>query len=161
MLVESEPGHGTKFSVYLPRSEMEVTQPADKPPRKPAAGGDETILVAEDNEDVRNLAVRVLKKGGYTVLVAADGEEAVEVFKKHADEVDLVMLDLVMPRLDGREAGEQIRQVKDKIRILFASGYDPTSVGTEIRDLEGADLLMKPFGIPELLGKVRDILDRA
>ena len=160
MLVESEPGHGTKFSVYLPRSEMEVTRPTVKAPRKPAAGGDETILVAEDNEDVRNLAVRVLKKGGYQVLVATDGEEAVEVFKKNADKVDLVMLDLVMPRLGGREAGEQIRQVKDKIRILFASGYDPTSVGREIRELDGADILMKPFGIPELLGKVREILDQ-
>jgi CheY-like chemotaxis protein len=123
-------------------------------------GGDETILLAEDNMDVRKLAVRVLEKGGYKVLVAADGEEAVEVFKKHADEVDLVMLDLVMPRVGGREAGEQIRRMKDDIRILFASGYDPTSVGEEIRNLDRADLLIKPFGIPELLGKVREILDR-
>ena len=140
---------------------MEVTRPTVKAPRKAAAGGDETILVAEDNEDVRNLAVRVLKKGGYKVLVAADGEEAVEVFNKHADEVDLVMLDLVMPRLGGREAGEQIRKIKNKVRILFASGYDPTSLGREIQELDGADLLMKPFGIPELLGKVREILDQS
>ena len=160
MVVESEPGLGSKFSVFLPRSEMEVT-PAIKAPAKPVAGGDETILLAEDNADVRNLAVRVLEKGGYKVLVAVDGMEAVEVFKMHANEVDLVMLDLVMPRLGGREAGEQIRQVKGKVRILFASGYDPASVGREIRDLGGADLLMKPFGIPELLGKVREILDQA
>jgi len=160
MLVESEPGHGTKFSVYLPRSEMEVTQPADPGPRKSVAGGNETILLAEDNVDVRNLAVRVLEKGGYKVLVAVDGEEAVEVFNKHADEVDLVMLDLVMPRLGGREAGEQIRMVKNKVHILFASGYDPTSVGREISDLDGVDILMKPFGIPELLGKVRELLDQ-
>jgi CheY-like chemotaxis protein len=159
MLVESEPGHGTIFTVFLPRSEMEVAR-ADKTPRKPPVGGDETILLAEDNMDVRKLAVRVLEKGGYKVLVAADGEEAVEVFKKHADEVDLVMLDLVMPRVGGREAGEQIRRMKDDIRILFASGYDPTSVGEEIRNLDRADLLIKPFGIPELLGKVREILDR-
>ncbi len=160
MVVESEPGHGSKFSVFLPRSEMEVT-PAKKTPSKPVAGGDETILLAEDNEDVRRLAVRVLEKGGYKVLVAVDGEEAVAVFRKHADEVDLVMLDLVMPRLGGREAGEQIRRMKGQVKILFASGYDPTSVGREIRELDGADLLMKPFGIPELLGKVREILDQA
>jgi len=160
MIVESEPGRGTKFSVFLPRSEMEITQPVVPAPRKPVAGGDETILLAEDNADVRNLAVRVLEKGGYKVLVAVDGEEAVEIFNKHADEVDLVMLDLIMPRLGGREAGEQIRLVKGKVRILFASGYDPTSVGSEILDLEGVDLLMKPFGIPELLGKVRELLDR-
>jgi DNA-binding response OmpR family regulator len=92
--------------------------------------------------------------------VAVDGEEAVEIFNKHADEVDLVMLDLIMPRLGGREAGEQIRLVNGKVRILFASGYDPTSVGSEILDLEGVDLLMKPFGITELLGKVRELLDR-
>ena len=160
MIVESEPGRGTKFSVFLPRSEMEVTPPAEPAPRKPVAGGSETILLAEDNADVRNLAVRVLKKGGYKVLVAVDGEEAVEVFNEHADEVDLVMLDLVMPRLGGREAGEKIRKIKNQVRILFASGYDPASVGSEIRALEGTDLLMKPFGIPELLGKVRELLDR-
>ena len=160
MLVESEPDRGTKFTVFLPRSEKDVTS-SDKEPRKPVAGGDETILLAEDNVDVLNLAVRVLEKGGYQVLVAADGDEAVEVFRKHADEVDLVMLDLVMPRLGGREAGELIRQVRGDIPILFASGYDPTSLDRKISDLDGTDLLMKPFGIPELLGKVRDILDRA
>ncbi len=159
MLVESEPGHGTIFTVFLPRSEKEVTS-VGKTPRKLPVGGDETILLAEDNIDVRNLAVRVLEKGGYKVLVAADGDEAVEVFKEHEDEVDLVMLDLVMPRLGGREAGELIRRIRGGIPILFASGYDPTSVGKEIRDLDRADLLMKPFGIPELLGKVREILDR-
>ncbi len=159
MLVESEPDRGAKFTVFLPRSEKDVT-PTDKEPRKPAAGGDETILLAEDNVDVLNLAVRVLEKGGYQVLVATDGDEAVKVFKKHKDEVDLVMLDLVMPRLGGREAGELIRQVRSDIPILFASGYDPTSVDKQISDMDATDLLMKPFGIPELLGKVRDILDR-
>jgi DNA-binding response OmpR family regulator len=69
------------------------------------------------------------------------------------------MLDLVMPRLGGREAGEQIRKIRENVLILFASGYDPTSVNKELSDLDGADLLMKPFGIPELLKKVREILD--
>jgi PAS domain S-box-containing protein len=160
MLVDSEPGRGSTFTVLLPRSEKEVSSPTPAP-RKQAQGGDETILLAEDNEDVRNLAVRVLKKGGYTVLVAADGDQAVEVFKEHADDVDLVMLDLVMPRLGGREAGEQIRKIKGDIRILFASGYDPTTVGKEISDLDRSNLLMKPFGIPELFQKVREILDEA
>ncbi len=159
MFVESEPTRGSKFTVLLPRSEME-SKPEKKMPPKPAVGGSETILLAEDNEDVRNLAVRVLKKGGYQVLIASDGHEAVEIFQEHADEVDLVMLDLVMPRLGGREAGEKILQIMPGIRILFASGYDPTSVGKEIQGLADGDLLMKPFGIPDLLAKVREILDR-
>ena len=122
MLVESEPCQGSTFTVFLPRSEKEVSPPG-KTPRPKVKGGDETILLAEDNEDVRNLAERVLQKGGYTVLVAADGDQAVEVFKENASDVDLVMLDLVMPRLGGREASEQIKQVKNGVRILFASGY--------------------------------------
>jgi PAS domain S-box-containing protein len=159
MLVESEPGHGATFTVLLPSSPKEVPPP-EKTPQPKVKGGNETILLAEDNEDVRNLAERVLKKGGYTVLVAADGDEAVEVFRDHADEVDMVMLDLVMPRLGGREASEQIKLVRKEVRILFASGYDPVSEDKKISGMAEADILMKPFGIPELLGKVREILDR-
>ncbi|MEN8006907.1 MAG: ATP-binding protein [Candidatus Krumholzibacteriota bacterium] len=159
MLVESEPGAGTIFTVFLPRSETEAAA-AVPVPSKQTTGGTETILLAEDNVDVRNLAVRVLNKGGYKVMVAVDGRQAVELFEQHAAEVDLVMLDLVMPRLGGRQAGDQIRKLKPGIRLLFASGYDPASIGGEARAVDQADLLMKPFGIPELLGKVREILDR-
>jgi PAS domain S-box-containing protein len=159
MLVESEPTAGSKFTVLLPRSEKEIF-PDHKPSAKKAQGGSETILLAEDNEDVRNLAVRVLERGGYRVLTASNGDEAVALFRERAGEVDLVMLDLVMPRIGGREAGGLIRQIKPEIRILFASGYDPASVGQEVQDLPGTDLLMKPFGIPDLLSKVREILDR-
>jgi PAS domain S-box-containing protein len=159
MLVESQPGSGTRFDVYLPMSEK-VSPPPAPAPVKSVAGGSETILLAEDNADVRNLAVRVLQRGGYNVLVAEDGEEAVGTFQEHQGEVDLVMLDLVMPRLGGREAGQQIRGLAPEIKLLFASGYDPRSVNLETEGLDQADLLMKPFGIPELLGKVREILDR-
>ncbi len=160
MLVESEPERGTTFTVFLPCSEKELA-PSKPAPVKTADGGTETILLAEDNEDVRNLAVRVLVRGGYRVLVAADGQEAVTLFQKNAPDIDLVMLDLVMPRLGGREAGERILQHKADTRLLFASGYDPGSVGQETNGLDHADLLMKPFGIPELLGKVREVLDRS
>ena len=83
-----------------------------------------------------------------------------ELFHQHEGEIDLVMLDLVMPRLGGREAGQQIREARSDVRILFASGYDPTSVGHVTASIQETDLLMKPFGIPELLGKVREVLDR-
>ena len=100
------------------------------------------------------------RRGGYQVLIACDGLEAVKLFKEHRNEVDLVMLDLLMPNLGGREAGQQILQIKTGIPLLFASGYDPTSVGQEIQGVGDFDLLMKPFGIPDLLAKVREILDR-
>jgi len=159
MLVESEPGHGTEFMVFWPQSEKAVAPPKPKKSR-PAKGGSETILLAEDNPDVRTLAVRVLKKGGYRVLVAEDGVQAIDLFREHAAEIDLVMLDLIMPRLGGREAGEAIRAIKPDALLLFASGYDPDSVTSHGDNLGQAELLMKPFGIPELLGKVREILDR-
>jgi CheY-like chemotaxis protein len=158
MLVESEPGHGATFTVFLPTCEKEVPSPPKATAHK-VKGGDETILLAEDNAEVRDLAARVLKRGGYRVLATADGDQAVAVFREHADDVDLVMLDLVMPRLGGREASEQIKLVRNDVRILFASGYDPVSMDEKISARDTADILVKPFGIPELLGKVREVLD--
>ena len=110
--------------------------PRKRQPPKPAVGGSETILLAEDNEDVRNLAVRVLKKGGYQVLVACDGQEAVEVVQGTCRMRWIWSCSTwSMPRLGGREAGEQILQIKAGTRLLFASGYDPTSVDQEIQGL--------------------------
>jgi CheY-like chemotaxis protein len=156
--VYSEPGQGTSFRIYLPLASTETqTQPSDAEPS--VRGGSETILLAEDDEQVRAIARIALEGAGYRVLTAEDGEAAVELFRKHADEVQLCLFDLIMPRKNGKQAVAEIRRLRPKVRTLFMSGYAADLVKT--RDLadEGARVLDKPLAPGDLLKHVRDALD--
>ncbi len=154
--VESAPGAGTTFRIYLPRSDREAELMAEESGIH-VRGGFETILLAEDESIVRNVARRILEQAGYTVLVAEDGQRAARLFEEHADEVDLVILDLIMPVLGGMGARQKILKIRSDARFLLASGY-----ATEVpRDSSGAEipLVSKPFHHRGLLRKVREILD--
>jgi two-component system, cell cycle sensor histidine kinase and response regulator CckA len=155
----SEPGKGTTFKVYLPLCEEEAATVSPLI-EAPAAGGNEIILLAEDDQKVRELAERILKQAGYTVLAAKDGEEAVALFKENADGVALLLLDVVMPNLGGHEAFEQIRGIRPGIPALFSSGYSEQAVHTNFVLHEGLQLIQKPYAPNALLRKVREILDR-
>ncbi len=154
----SEPGKGTTFKIYLPMVDREAVQIGNKIVG-PVRGGSETILVAEDDESVRNTAKRILEGAGYTVIVAADGLEAVETFKAHADEISLALLDVVMPKAGGRKVGEQIQSIDPTVRILFASGYTANGIHTQFVLEEGLHLIQKPYDPDSLLRKVRQLLD--
>ena len=122
-------------------------------------GGTETILVAEDEPLVRDLAVRILTDAGYSVLSASDGEEALRVFEKSADTISLVLLDLVMPKLTGRMVYQGIKMLKLEAKVLFCSGYDAdVSCGGFVAN-EGLQCIKKPFDSKELLRSVRETLD--
>jgi CheY-like chemotaxis protein len=128
----------------------------------PVRGGTETILVAEDEEILRNLAATILRRAGYTVLLAANGEEAIEIFTKDYTAIDLVILDLIMPRIGGLEAFERMRAQCPDLRALFVTGYgadydlhgDPTGLPPN------TTLLRKPYQVTALNQMVRDTLDR-
>lgn len=124
-----------------------------------SAGGSETVLVAEDDAQVRGLASRALANAGYRVLVARDGGEAVRLFEDHREAVDLCVLDLVMPKVSGRAAWLEIRRLRPDVPVLFASGYSEDSV-FEDGAPEGAELIAKPYQPAELLARVRTILGR-
>lgn len=159
VLAESVPGAGSRFTVLLPA--IEAPRHVEPGLREEAAGGgDEAILLAEDDDEVREQLARLLEEAGYRVLTAADGEEAVEIFGRHRDEVDLVLLDVVMPRMGGRTAAERIRGLRPDIRVLFASGYDPDAVGERNLTRAGDGFLAKPYRAAALLAKVREVLDR-
>ena len=115
--------------------------------------------LAEDDEAVCSLARRILEGAGYTVLVAADGSLAVEVFKARAGEIALAVLDVVMPKLGGREACEQMKAINPNLRVLYSSGYTANAVHPQFLLDEGLHLLQKPYGPDALLRKVRDVLD--
>ncbi len=159
VLAESTKGEGSRLIVLLPLDKAAGTPKSQASP-PPATPRHETILLAEDDFSVRELAVRVLERAEYKVLVAKDGEEAIAVFAEHQEAIDLVILDMIMPRANGREACEAITGMQPKVPILFASGYDPATMAAECDLPAGTDILLKPYGIPDLLQKVRELLDR-
>ena len=157
----SEPGTGTTFKIYLPLVSA-AAQADKKQPRDPAAfpGGAETILVCEDDEDLRRLTVKVLNRFGYRVLEAVDGEDAVEKFAVHKDKVDLVILDAIMPKKNGNLASQEMRRLRPALKTIFASGYAWDVFDNVNPSDENTIFINKPILPKELLAKVREMLDK-
>ncbi|MBU1241444.1 PAS domain S-box protein, partial [Myxococcota bacterium] len=157
--VESEPGTGTIFHVYLPITDSTITA-REQGTDSTTHAGTETILLAEDNPFVRELAQTILEKAGYRVFSAVDGVEALEIFNSLQGGVDLAILDVVMPRLGGRETYDALRARSPELPVVFASGYSTESIHKDFILDEGISLLAKPFNRNELLTRIRDELDR-
>ncbi len=158
--VYSEVGEGTEVNVYLPWVDAGAAAVQRAAPPQEVTGGFETILVVEDEEPIRRAAKRVLEKHGYKVLLAADGAEALELFPRHRDDIDLVISDVVMPRLSGAKFYEALLKGGLAPRILFTSGYadrDVSQSGAVDPDLP---FIHKPWTVSDLLAKVREVLDR-
>jgi signal transduction histidine kinase len=157
--VDSEPGDGTTFSVYLPL--MTAQLPEEACPRQDEAivGGSETILLAEDDELVRNLVVCVLMQAGYTVIEAVNGEDAVQKFRDYTGSIQLLLLDLIMPRMNGKEACDEIRKVRPEVKVIIVSGYAPDIVMQKASFDDGIRLVYKPVTPMDLLKAVRSKLD--
>ncbi len=156
--VYSEPGRGSTFKVYFKAVSADaerIERPADEAPGR----GSETILVAEDDEMVRELVVRTLEGQGYQVLAAADGEEAVRAFGERGDRIALAILDAVMPKMGGREAYEALRGRKPALKFLVVSGYSVNSIDERFIREAGLQFLQKPFSPTELARRVRELLD--
>lgn len=153
----SEVGRGTIFRVYLPCTDRTVV-PITKQVTAPAAGGQETILVAEDDEAVRTLAKIVLSRAGYTVLTSPDGQTALALIRS-TEHIDLLFTDVIMPNLGGLELIEQIAGEKGGLPVLLSSGYSPRSVSKSIANNHLIDVLQKPYSSEDLLRKVRSLLD--
>jgi CheY-like chemotaxis protein len=161
--VESEPGRGTAFRVYLPRAAAGHPDPAPVPARPDGdavpPGGSETVLLAEDEPGVRSFAGAVLRQAGYDVLEAADGAAAVRACEAHPGRIDLVVTDVVMPGVGGREVAERAAALRPGVRVLYLSGYTDDAVVRHGVPGDGASFLQKPFTPAALLGKVRAVLD--
>ena len=158
--VYSEPDRGSTFKVYLPRTDKlaEAIRPAIL---KAATGGSETILLVEDEEQVRNVACAILRRSGYHVLDASNGGEAFLIAKDFATTIHLLLTDVVMPRLSGRKLAEQLAPQRPDMKVLFISGYtDDAIVHHGVLDA-GLAFLQKPFTPDALIRKVREVLDAA
>jgi len=119
----------------------------------------ETILLAEDEPRVRSLVSRLLLAAGYTVLAAADGETALDLYQAHRDQIELLVLDLSMPRLNGRILADRIRAQKPELPVIFLTGYDPDALASEEFAAQGGAILTKPVESALLLETVRTCLD--
>jgi len=157
----SEPGTGTTFKIYLPR--VSATATADKKePREAVAlrGGTETILVCEDDEELRRLTVKVLSHFGYRVIEAVDGQDAIEKFALQKDEVDLVIIDAIMPKKNGNVASQEMKLLRPALKTIFTSGY-AWDVFEEANPFdENTVFIHKPILPRDLLAKVREMLDK-
>lgn len=158
--VYSEMGRGTTFKIYLPLSEKKVVEA--NPAAEPAVpiGGTETLLLAEDDTDVRKFTKYVLEEFGYTVIEAEDGKDAVGKFTENKDKVRLLLLDVIMPKKNGKEAYDEIRKAEPEIKALFMSGYTANAIHKKGILEKGLDFVLKPISPTKLLKKVREILDR-
>jgi signal transduction histidine kinase/ActR/RegA family two-component response regulator len=157
--VDSEPGQGTTFRVYLPRLDAEPA-PVDRSAQPAAAaGGTETILLVEDEEGVRELARDILRASGYTVLEARNGPEALLLCERHQGPLDMLLTDVVMPRMSGRELAERLAPLRPDLSVLYMSGYTDDAVIRHGVLGAGAAFLQKPFTPAILAQRVRETLD--
>ncbi|MBA4419391.1 MAG: hybrid sensor histidine kinase/response regulator [Syntrophus sp. (in: bacteria)] len=154
----SEPGKGAVFNIYLPLIESEAGE-EELAVRDVLKGGNETILIAEDDELARNLIKEILERYGYNVMIAVDGEDALNTFKDHKDEISLILFDVIMPRKSGPAAYEEMKRINPAVKALFMSGYTPEIIGENGLFEKDIIFIQKPI-IPYLLLKsTREALD--
>jgi two-component system, cell cycle sensor histidine kinase and response regulator CckA len=157
--VLTEPGQGTTVRVLLPAIKGPVSVPDPSPePTGEAPTRPGTILVADDESPVRELVRRALEREGFAVLTAADGREAVTVFRSHGLHIDVVLLDLTMPHLDGIETMAELRRIRPDIRVILASGFSEQQASERVGGQAPTAFLGKPFRIDELLAVVQRVL---
>jgi len=157
--VLSEPHKGTTFEIYLPliRAQASVEKKREEIPFLMGSG---VILMAEDDTTVRHLVKQLLEDGGYTVIEAFDGEDVVAKFNENNDKVDLLLLDTVMPKKDGKEAYETISRIRPGVKALFMSGYSEDIIHKRGILQEGLNFIAKPVAPNALLKKIREVLDQ-
>lgn len=154
----SEPGHGTIFNIYFPAvvSEEDTEHTSVIPmPR----GGSETILLVDDEEMIRDLASRILKKAGYRVIEASDGKEALDIYYQRADEISLVLLDLIMPKMGGRECLQGLLEFNPTLKVIVASGYSANGPSKDALSKGAKGFVNKPYDVRQVLEVIRSVLD--
>jgi len=156
--VHSEKGVGSVFTIYLPASEARLEEEKVRPSEELKKGG-ETILLIDDEEVVLIVTRRILRMLGYTVITASSGPEAVEIYRSRRDEISLVILDMIMPGMGGREVFERLKRINARVRVILSSGYSVEGQAQEIIDRGALAFIQKPFSANNLSEKIREVLE--
>jgi CheY-like chemotaxis protein len=156
--VESQPGMGTLFEIFLPATKKALTA-APAPPPAIARGGQECILLAEDEEVIREMAQIGLESKGYKVFSAPDGAAALSMYRERQKDIDLVIADMVMPRMSGSELFAHIKEINPAVRVIVSSGYSHDQEGQRMLRHGCLGYLQKPYNIESLNHLVRSVLD--
>jgi CheY-like chemotaxis protein len=157
--VYSEPDHGTTFTIYLPRHADKAGQTPSLPQAGPVVRGHETILLVEDEPAILRLATIMLTRQGYTVLAAPTPGEAIHLAREHSGNIDLLMTDVVMPEMNGRDLAKNLLSLYPNLKRLFMSGYTADVIAHHSVLEEGVHFIQKPFKQEELVAKIRGVLD--
>ncbi|NVM22167.1 MAG: response regulator [Desulfobacterales bacterium] len=155
--VDSEKGRGTTFRIYLPASEKEIPKPVK--PAQRLIEGTGTVLLVDDEDIILKVGRSLLEAMGYSVITAWDGEKAVDVYMKNQDNIDIVLLDVVMPNMGGGEAYDRLKGINPNVKVLLSSGFSVDGEATEILERGCNGFIQKPFTMKELSGKIREILE--
>ncbi|MBM4055948.1 MAG: response regulator [Planctomycetes bacterium] len=159
--VNSEPGRGTTVNIFLPlMASAEQKKTAQKETLVAPEKGAETILVAEDNNDTRNIIQEAFRIHGYNMITASDGEDAINKFKENMNDIDLLILDVKMPKKNGNEVFQEIKKMKNTIPVVFLTGFEDNVISKNIIQQEGVSFLQKPVLPTKLLTYVRNILNK-
>ena len=156
--VYSEKGHGTTFNIYLPASEKEVIE--EKDPTGDTLTGSETVLFVDDEDMIIEIAEELFEQLGYKVLIARSGKEAIETYEKNKEQIDIVLLDMIMPDMSGSDTYDSLKEINPDIKVLLSSGYSINGQATEIMDRGCNGFIQKPFKMKELSQKLREVLDK-
>ena len=156
--VYSEPGHGTTFKVYLPQTEATRDWAAGKTAVGITFGAGEHILVVEDDESIRKVMLNLLSRLGYAVTLAADGGEALQLVEEKGLKPDLIITDVIMPNINGKQLIDRLRLNQPHLKALFMSGYTDNAIGHQGLLPPGMAFIQKPFNILDLGNRVRDAL---
>ena len=159
--VESEPGHGSTFGVYLPLAGQDIPAPSTPKIRDSVTGGTETVLLAEDQLSIRKVIREVLESKGYQVLEAYDREDALEIAERYPGRIDVLVTDIVMPQLRGTELASLINKSHPGAVVIFISGYSEEALVESGLLGQNETLIQKPFDPETLAVKIRELLDRA
>jgi len=158
--VYSEPGQGTTFKVYWPIMTEEITKAAKGETDELPVGGSETILLAEDDAQIREITSHKLRKAGYTVIAAENGLKALEIAITNQGKIDLLFTDVVMPLMDGKKLSEKIKHIYPDIPVLFGSGYTDDNLPQDFDSLSAGHFINKPYKFTDLLAMIRQLLDQ-
>ena len=159
--VYSEPGQGSTFKVYLPKVKGDVKKGEKEQTPIEKLSGSETVLIVEDDNSLRKLAQKSLQPHGYRVLVAENGEDALRISKEHEGTIDLLITDVVMPRMGGKEVAERLQTLYPRMKVIYMSGYTDDSIVHRGVLAPGLNFLEKPFSPAGLTRKVREVLNKA